>query len=63
MILTRSCPRCQTEITLLTLPEGAMTDPTPPKAGLFAVKRCSKCGKRVLFWVGWKQVVNHPYFF
>ncbi len=58
MILTKPCPRCQAEITLLTLPEGAMTDPAPPKARLFAVKRCPKCGKRVLFWVGGKRVVG-----
>ena len=55
---TKPCPRCQTEVTLPTLPEGAMTDPAPPKARLFAVKRCSKCGKRVLFWVGGKRVVG-----
>ena len=56
---TKPCPRCQTEITLLTLPEGAMTDPTPPKARLFVVKCCPKCGNRVLFWTGFKQVVNN----
>ena len=59
MILTRTCPRCQAEIKLFTLPEGAMTDPAPPKARLFVVKRCPKCGKRVLFWAGFKQVVNN----
>lgn len=58
MTLTRTCPRCQTEITLLTLPEGAMTDPAPPKARLFVAKHCPCCGKRVLFWVGWKQVLK-----
>ena len=58
MILIRSCPRCQTEIKLFTLPEGTMTDPAPPKARLFVVKRCPSCGKRVVFWVGWKQVVK-----
>ena len=55
----KPCPRCQTEIKLFTLPEGAMTDPAPPKARLFVVKRCPKCGKRVLFWTGFKQVVNN----
>ena len=58
MILTKPCPRCQTEIKLLTLPEGAMTDPAPAKARLFVVKRCPKCGKRVLFWAGGKQVLK-----
>lgn len=58
MTLTRSCPRCQTEITLLTLPKGAMTDPAPPKTPLFVIKRCPKCGKRVFFWVGGKQIVE-----
>ena len=58
MILTRTCPRCQTEITLVTLPEGAMTDPTPVRRRIFVVKRCPKCGKKVLFWVGGKQVVE-----
>lgn len=57
--ITKPCPRCQTEIKLFTLPEGAMTDPAPPKARLFAVKRCPCCGKRVLFWTGFKQVVNN----
>ncbi len=50
MTLSRTCPRCQAEITLFTLPEGAMTDPAPPKARLFVVKCCPKCGKRVLFF-------------
>jgi endogenous inhibitor of DNA gyrase (YacG/DUF329 family) len=58
MILTKPCPRCQTEITFITLPEGAMTDPAPPKRRLFIVKRCPSCGKRVLFWAGWKQVAE-----
>ena len=50
--LTRTCPRCQTEVKLFTLPEGAMTDPAPPKARLFVVKCCPSCGKRVVFWWG-----------
>ena len=54
IILTRSCPRCQTEIKLFTLSEGTMTDPEPAKARLFVVKRCPSCGKKVFFWVGWK---------
>ena len=58
-ILIRTCPRCQAEIKLFTLPEGTMTDPAPPKARLFVVKCCPKCGKRVLFWTGFKQVVNN----
>ena len=44
----KPCPRCQTEIKLFTLPEGAMTDPAPPKARLFVVKRCPKCGKKTI---------------
>lgn len=58
MILTRTCPRCQTEIKLFTLPEGTMTDLTPAKARLFVIKRCPNCGKKVFFWVGWKQVLK-----
>ena len=58
MTLTRICPRCQTEIKLFTLPEGAMTDPAPAKARLFVVKPCPKCGKKVFFWVGWKLVLE-----
>lgn len=58
MMLTRCCPRCQTEIKLFTLLEGTMTDPALAKARLFVVKRCPCCGKRVVFWVGWKQVVK-----
>ena len=56
--LSRTCPRCQTEIKLFTLPEGAMTDPAPPKVRLFVVKRCPKCGKRVLFWVGGREIAE-----
>ena len=56
--LIKLCPRCQTEIKLFTLPEGTMTDPAPAKARLFVVKRCPKCGKRVLFWAGGKLVVE-----
>lgn len=52
------CPRCQTEIKLFTLPKGTMTDPEPAKARLFVVKRCPSCGKKVVFWVGWKQVLK-----
>jgi len=58
-ILIRTCPHCQTEVKLFTLPKGTMTDPAPAKAQLFVVKRCPKCGKRVLFWTGFKQVVNN----
>ena len=58
MILTRACPRCQTEIKLFTLPEGTMTDPTPAKTRFFVVKSCPSCGKKVVFWVGWKQVLK-----
>ena len=58
LILTRTCPRCQTEIKLFTLPEGTMTDPAPAKARLFVVKPCPKCGKKFFFWVGWKQVLK-----
>jgi endogenous inhibitor of DNA gyrase (YacG/DUF329 family) len=58
MTLTRTCPRCQTEIKLFMFPEGAMTDPTPAKARLFVVKPCPNCGKKVFFWVGWKQVLK-----
>lgn len=54
----KNCPRCQTPITLVTLPDGAMTDPAPARARLFVIKRCPNCGKRVLFWVGGKQVVE-----
>ena len=57
-ILTKHCPRCQTEIKLFTLPKGTMTDPAPAKTRLFVVKRCPCCGKKVIFWVGWKQVVK-----
>ncbi|MBR5911957.1 MAG: hypothetical protein IKZ55_08220 [Bacteroidales bacterium] len=55
---TKPCPRCQAEITLLTLPEGTMTDPAPAKARLFVVKRCPSCGKRVLFWVGGREIAE-----
>ena len=58
MTLTRICPRCQTEIKLFTLPEGTMTDPAPAKTRLFMVKPCPSCGKKVVFWVGWKQVLK-----
>jgi len=58
-LFIKHCPRCQAEIKLFTLPESAMTDPAPPKARLFVVKCCPKCGKRVLFWTGFKQVVNN----
>jgi len=58
MVLTRFCSRCQTEIKLFTIPEGAMTDPAPAKARLFVFKRCPSCGKKVVFWVGWKQVLK-----
>ena len=58
MTLTRTCPRCQTEIHLVTLPKGATTDPAPAKARLFVVKPCPKCGKKVFFWVGWKLVLE-----
>lgn len=58
VIVTKECPRCQNPITLVTLPEGAMTDPAPARARLFVIKRCPNCGKRVLFWVGGKQVVE-----
>ena len=57
-ILSKHCPRCQTEIKLFSLPEGTMTDPTPAKPRMLVVKRCPNCGKRVVFWVGWKQVVE-----
>ena len=43
--IVKSCPRCQTEIKLFTLPEGTMTDPAPTKMRLFVVKRCPNCGK------------------
>ena len=56
--LSTLCPRCQTEVKLFTLPEGTMTDPAPAKTRLFVVKRCPSCGKRIVFWVGWKQVVK-----
>ena len=58
MILTHSCPRCQAEIKLFTLPEGAMTDPAPPKRRMVVVKRCPQCGRRVVFWAGGKQVLK-----
>jgi endogenous inhibitor of DNA gyrase (YacG/DUF329 family) len=58
MILTRSCPRCQTEIKLFTFPEGTMTDPAPAKTRLFVVKRCPSCGRKVLIWTGFRQVVK-----
>ena len=58
MILTRICPRCQAEVTLHVLPLGTMTDPAPAKARLFVVKRCPSCGKRVVFWVGWRLMVK-----
>ena len=58
MILARSCLHCHTEIKLFALPEGTMTDPAPAKTRLFVVKRCPNCGKKVFFWVGWKQVLK-----
>ena len=56
--LIRTCPRCQTEIKLFTLPEDTMSDPVPAKTRLFVVKRCPSCSKKVVFWMGWKQVVK-----
>lgn len=58
MMNSKPCPRCQTSISLVTLPEGAMTDPAPAKVRWVVVKRCPNCGRRVLFWVGGKQVVE-----
>ena len=58
LFLIKPCPRCQTEVKLFTLPKGTMTDPAPAKVRLFVVKCCPNCGKRVVFWVGWKQVVK-----
>ena len=55
---SKSCPRCQTEIKLFTLPEGTMTDPEPAKARLFVVKRCPSCERKVLIWTGFRQVVK-----
>ena len=57
-MITKHCPRCQIEIKLFTLPEGTMTDPVPAKTLLFVVKRCPSCGKKVLFWTGFRQVVK-----
>lgn len=56
--IIKPCPCCQTEIKLFTLPEGAMTDPAPAKARLFVVKRCPSCGRKVLIWIGLRQVVK-----
>ena len=56
--LIRSCPRCQTEVKLFTLPEGTMTDPAPAKARPFMVKPCPNCGRKVLIWTGFRQVVK-----
>lgn len=58
MMLIRRCPRCQTEIKLFTFPEGTMTDPALARPWLFVIKRCPNCGKKVFFWVGWKQVLK-----
>lgn len=58
MFFSNNCPRCQTEIKVFTLPEGTMTDPAPAQPRMFVVKRCPSCGKRVVFWVGWKQVIE-----
>ena len=58
LVITKPCPRCQTSISLVTLPEGTMTDPAPAKVRWVVVKRCPNCGRRVLFWVGGKQVVE-----
>lgn len=57
-MITKHCPRCQTEIKFFILPDGTMTDPAPTKARPFVVKCCPKCSKKVLFWTGFKHVVN-----
>ena len=57
-ISAKSCPRCQTEIKLFTLPKGTMTDPAPARARFFVVKRCPSCERKVLIWTGFRQVVK-----
>lgn len=57
-LVSKLCPRCQTVIKVFTLPEGTMTDPAPARSRMFVVKCCPNCGKRVVFWVGRKQVVE-----
>jgi len=57
--ITKACPRCQATVTLHLLPAGAMVDPCPPPRLLpFTFVRCPKCGKKALFWTGFRQVVE-----
>ena len=59
MQITKPCPRCQAEVTLHFLPPGTMVDPAPaPQPLPFTTVRCPKCGKRVLFWTGWRLVAK-----
>lgn len=56
----KHCPHCQTEVTIHFLPSNILVDPCPPPKLLpFITVRCPKCGKKVLFWTGFKQVVNN----
>lgn len=56
--LIRSCPRCQTEVKLFTLPEGAMTDPAPPKARPVCRQVLPQMRQKGRLLVGWKQVLK-----
>ena len=55
----KHCPKCNTEVKVDFLPQNIMVDPCPPpRLSPFTTVRCPKCGKKVLFWTGFRQVVK-----
>ena len=58
-IMTKSCPRCHIEIKVATLPPGTLVDPCPPPQLLpFTTVKCPNCGRKVLVWTGFRQVLK-----
>ena len=59
IIITRTCPNCHTEIKVATLPSGILVDPCPPPQLLpITTAKCPNCGRKVLVWTGFRQVVK-----
>ena len=60
IVISKPCHRCKTSVVLHLLPSDVMVDPcSPPQFLPFTTVRCPNCGKKVLFWTGFKQVVNN----